>query len=75
MKIPRIIQTELDSLAKSGVPFRFQTGGKHHKIFIGDKFAGILPIGKIREGECRESLNIRSQIRRAAKQFICLTQP
>jgi hypothetical protein len=61
VNIPEIIRKELESL-----PHRISQGKKHYKIFVNDIFCGILPMGGGRENG-REVLNLRAQIRRAAK--------
>lgn len=62
MKIPDLIQTELDAC---GLPYRIEEGTKHNKIYVNEIFCGILP--KCRFFDGRAVLNIRSQIRRAVK--------
>jgi hypothetical protein len=75
MKIPKLIQDELQKLEKEGVPHSFEYGGRHIKIHLSGRFAGILPIGTLKGSDQRSSLNIRSQIRRLARELTAQTQP
>lgn len=63
--VPREIKTELEAC---GIPFRLEMGRRHIKIFIGPKFAGILPSSGTSESNRRATLNIRAQVRRAIEE-------
>lgn len=74
MKIPSIITLELEKLEKEGIPHHFEHGKKHIKIILSGRFAGILPIGSLHGSYNRAVLNVRSQIRRIAREFTSPTQ-
>jgi len=66
--IPQLILDELNSCGK---PWRVDNGGKHYKLFVADRFVGIVSRGGTNEawaGKAR-ALNIRAQIRRAVKEL------
>lgn len=62
MKLPDIIQRELDTLKTS---YKIVRGGKHYKLCVNGKFCGIIQSGG-GSNTNRGALNIRAQIRRAA---------
>ena len=67
MKLPGIIQQELDAIAGR---WRIECGAKHWHIVIDDSLVGILPkSGKAIEERSRSTLNIRAQIRRHVSKF------
>ncbi|MFA7239008.1 MAG: hypothetical protein WC091_02775 [Sulfuricellaceae bacterium] len=63
MKLPTLIQSELDSLT---LPWRIEAGSKHAKLYVNGQFCGILCKAK-QPNSKRAWLNIRAQIRRAAR--------
>lgn len=65
MKLPKTIAEELE---RSGLPWRLERGGRHHKIFVADRLAGILPHSGAREADRRSELNTRAQVRRIIKE-------
>ncbi len=74
MKIPKIISAELETLTKQGIANNLEIGGKHIKIFVSGKLAGVLPRGTLSNTDRRSELNIRSQIRRIARGINAPTQ-
>ncbi len=55
-------------LKETGLPYSIERGGKHSTIKVNGVLAGIIPgDGKAKAGDGRARLNIRAQIRRAAK--------
>jgi hypothetical protein len=66
MKLPRIIQDELDRAPGRWV---IEDGKKHLHILIDGRLAAIWPKNGGTDRAPRGSLNIRAQIRRHIKQF------
>lgn len=67
--IPRIVLAEIE---QSGLPWRLETGGRHYKLIVGDRLAGILPFsGKAQrqQSDKRAELNMRAQVRRIIKEM------
>lgn len=54
-------------LTETGLPWSIVDGGKHNKLFIGSQLVGVIPKCDRRTSDTRSRLNIRAQIRRAAK--------
>lgn len=66
MKIPKIIQDELD---KCPLPVRVIDGGCHTKIYVNEKFMGIVPKNARKDDRGgRGGLNTRSNIRRVIRE-------
>lgn len=64
-KYEKQIEGELEA---TGLPWSFDRGTKHIKVVLGGNLVGILPRGKtIRDGNSRAFMNLRSQIRRLAR--------
>lgn len=66
--IPKLVLVELD---ESGAPWRLGTGGKHHKLIVYGRLAGILPRGSKSAGQSNDMaavLNMRAQVRRIIKE-------
>ena len=64
-KYEKQIEGELDA---TGLPWSFDRGTKHIKVVLGGTLVGILPRGKtIKDGDSRAFMNLRSQIRRLAR--------
>lgn len=62
--IPKTILAELQ---RAEIPWRLETGGRHHKLIVGGRLAGILPLGGRAEGRSanlRAEMNLRTQVRR-----------
>ena len=59
-QLPEMIRTELEA---SKVPWRIENGGRHLKLFIGDRMVGVMPYD-LGEARHRALLNLRAQIRR-----------
>ncbi len=58
-----------DWLTETGLSWSIESGTRHSKITLGGKLVGIFPKAEGRSGKCqRARLNIRAQIRRAAKE-------
>jgi hypothetical protein len=66
MRLPRIIQAELD---RAPGRWRIAQGKKHKLILIDERLISILPQCGGVEADQRGFLNIRAQIRRHLKQF------
>jgi hypothetical protein len=64
MKLPRIIQDELDT-----IPGRWtvESGGRHWHIRVNGQLAAIWPLSPRNECDQRAILNTRAQIRRAIR--------
>lgn len=63
-----LLATLRPELEATGMPWSTATGSKHIKLYVGTRLVGILPLkdrGSSRSK--RAALNIRAQIRRAAK--------
>jgi len=56
-------------LDASRLPWRMETGTRHFKLFIGEKFAAIFPKSPyVRNGTGRSHKNAVAQIRRVIKE-------
>lgn len=67
MKMAREVR---EALEECGLPWSLERGNRHFKIMVGGRFVGILPLnGKISESSRRATLNIASQIKRAAREI------
>lgn len=62
--VPREIEAALSAL---GQPWELKAGGRHVKIMVCGKLAGILPTNGKCDGDRRATLNIVSQIKRVAR--------
>lgn len=56
------------TLLETGLPWRTVPGHGHQKIELAGKLVGVVPSSK-QDGDRRATLNVRSQIRRAAKEM------
>ena len=66
MKIPKIVQDELD---KCNLAVRAVDGGCHTKIYVDEKFVGIVPKNARKDDRGgRGGLNMRANIRRLARE-------
>lgn len=65
MKLPPIVAEELE---KCGLPWRIDMGGRHVKLFVGNKLAGVMPRGATANRHDRVTLNVRAQIRRIVRE-------
>jgi hypothetical protein len=66
--LPKIV---LHELQRSGLPWRLEIGGRHYKLLVAERLAGILPYsGKAQrqERDKRAELNMRAQVRRVIKE-------
>lgn len=66
MSLVEVLRPELE---RTGLPWRIENGRRHKKIILAGQLVGIIPMsgkGSLARG-CRAVLNIRSQIRRAAR--------
>lgn len=65
--IPPLVADELESCGK---PWRTENGGRHTKLFVNDRFVGILSrsLADTSWAGKRRVLNIRAQIRRAVRE-------
>jgi hypothetical protein len=66
MRLPDDLKTLLDA---SGLPWRIEDGGKHFKIMVCNRLAGILPKGPMSSDPAsgRAHANMMKQIRRTIK--------
>lgn len=55
-------------LAETGLPWAIESGARHMKVKISGKLVAIFPQAGRYGGAMRARLNIRAQIRRAAKE-------
>jgi hypothetical protein len=62
MSEPRLPKLLLDEL--SGCDWRLDKGGKHWKLIVNGKLAGIIPKHTKDDGNWRAPLNTRTNIRR-----------
>ncbi len=65
MKLPAKIEAALE---ETGLPWSVERGGKHHKLRVAGRLAGVLPYGSGAETYQRTLLNTVSQIRRVARE-------
>ena len=65
-RIPNTVQVALDEVTAAGMHYALEDGGKHYKIKIAGRLAGILPKGPASKDttDRRPLLNMRAQIRR-----------
>lgn len=56
------------TLLDTGLPWRTVPGHGHQKIELNGKIVGVVPMSK-KDGSKRATLNVRAQIRRAAKEM------
>lgn len=70
MKLARPVQEVIDLLANKGVIVRQEIGGRHIKLFINNRLAGIHPRVDHKKAENgRAALNVASQLRRTAREM------
>jgi hypothetical protein len=64
------IQRVLDEVTAAGLQYCIEEGGKHYKVRVAGKMAGILPKGKSLKADTdrRALLNMRAQVRRVIKE-------
>lgn len=67
MKIEKRVE---DALNATGLPWNVELGGKHIKIKLQGRLVAIQPRGPIKEQKNRATLNIISQIKRAAREIV-----
>jgi hypothetical protein len=56
------------ALGQTGLPWSLERGGKHHKLRVAGRLAGILPRSGHSETDQRAVLNTVTQIRRVARE-------
>jgi hypothetical protein len=67
--VPQIVVEEIE---RSGLPWRVEVGGRHYKLIVADRLAGILPYSskaQRKESDQRAVLNMRAQVRRVIKEL------
>lgn len=70
MKLARPVQEVIDLLSNKGVIVRQEIGGRHIKLFINNRLAGIHPRVDHKKAENgRAALNVASQLRRTAREI------
>ncbi len=68
MNTPRIPDAMHDMLATSGLPWRIETGTRHYKVIVGNRFATILPMApRVRMKTNVAHRNAMASIKRAIK--------
>ena len=65
-RVPNTVQSALDEATAAGMQYVLEDGGKHYKIRIAGRLAGVLPKGTASKdaSDRRPLLNMRAQIRR-----------
>lgn len=56
-------------LADTGLPWALEAGARHLKVKLVGRLVGIIPLNGRNEADRRARLNIRAQIRRAAREY------
>ena len=56
------------ALEEAGVPYELELGGRHRKVRLAGRLAGILPRSGVSSGSQRAALNTIAQIRRVARE-------
>jgi hypothetical protein len=65
--IPKIVSEELQLSSDRGFPSEIINGGKHFKVFVCGRLAGVLSRGPNHEAD-RSAQNLRANIRRIVKE-------
>jgi hypothetical protein len=66
--VPKLV---LEEIERSGLPWRLEKGGRHYKLIVGQRLAGILPYsGKAQTQTADRSaeLNMRATVRRIIRE-------
>ena len=64
----RFLPGELEEILNScGLPWRIEDGSRHHKIYVGNRLAGVIPKGKSRNNLNTAHKNMIAQVRRAIR--------
>lgn len=64
-RLPKIVA---DELARLGVNYHVEVGKTHLKVYVGSEMVGVLARGARKDTQAgRGGLNLRAQIRRAAR--------
>lgn len=66
--IPKAVMQEIEV---AGAPWRVELGGRHYKLFVHNRLAGIIPLGAKagkQSADRRAELNTRAQVRRIIKE-------
>lgn len=70
MKLAQPVQEVIDLLANKGVIVRQEIGGRHIKLFINNRLAGIHPKADAKRAEKgRGALNVAAQLKRTAREM------
>ena len=69
MRFSPAIQRAIDALADKGVYVRHEFGGRHIKLFLGNKLVGIHPRSLKHVSGGAADMNIAAQIKRAAREI------
>jgi hypothetical protein len=65
---PRLPSELRKVLLSSGMPWRIDTGTRHYKLIVGDRFAAILPkSGRLSNFSGRADKNTVAQVRRVIR--------
>lgn len=66
--IPKIVAEELQLSSERGFQSEIINGGRHFKVFVCGRLAGVLSRGKNWNSDQRSAQNLRSNIRRIVKE-------
>lgn len=66
--IPKIVAEELQLSSEGGFQSEIINGGRHFKVFVCGRLAGVLSRGKNWNNDQRSAQNLRSNIRRIVKE-------
>ena len=69
MRLPGLLERELEGC---GLPWRLEQGGRHVKLVVGERLAGIMPMGakaNATDKDRRAVLNLRAQVRRVVAEL------
>jgi hypothetical protein len=66
--IPKIVSEELQLSSERGFQSEIINGGKHFKVFVCGRLAGVLSRGVNWNNDQRSAQNLRSNIRRIVKE-------
>lgn len=65
--MPKLISKELENVTSHGLNWSLVDGGKHCKLFVCGHLVGVLSRGNNSGGDMRSVKNLRSSIRRIAR--------
>lgn len=68
MSLKRTCPTLYDALESTGLPWNMERGGRHLKVLVAGRLAGVIADHRGREGRSTATKNVIAQIRRIARQ-------